>query len=309
MYTRVSEGFVGWKDYCLVHPIWTAVRRHTLKRSTSIFLWIDWNEWRRNIVQRAINKMVREISSILSDVKPSIYLYGSFVLDDFKLGWSDIDILVLTDSQMSEEQAQSLVGLRQAMLADEPGNLYYRSFEGGMLTLDAFLSRMSDRVVYWGTSGERVTDRYVFDSFCVAELVESSVLLYGTDIRNKLYYPAFHELYADVKRHYETIRQYAQSTGRSFYTFGWLLDIARCIYTLRTGKIIAKTAAAEWALENGFCPDADAMQYTLKVRRNPLKYKEDKPTFDYAETLAVPIQRFADVLEHELAQAKGISHG
>ncbi len=23
MYTRVSEGFVGWKDYCLVHPIWT----------------------------------------------------------------------------------------------------------------------------------------------------------------------------------------------------------------------------------------------------------------------------------------------
>ena len=87
--------------------------------------------------------MVREISSILSDVKPSIYLYGSSVLDDFKLGWSDIDILVLTDSQMSEGQAQSLVGLRQAMLADEPGNLYYRSFEGGMLTLDAFLSGAS----------------------------------------------------------------------------------------------------------------------------------------------------------------------
>ena len=99
-------------------------------------------------MQRAIDKMVRKISSILSDVKPSIYLYGSSVLDDFKLGWSDIDILVLTDSQMSEGQAQLLVGLRQAMLADEPGNLYYRSFEGGMLTLDAFLSGASDRVVY-----------------------------------------------------------------------------------------------------------------------------------------------------------------
>ena len=250
-------------------------------------------------MQRAIDKMVREISSILSDVKPSIYLYGSSVLDDFKLGWSDIDILVLTDSQMSEGQAQSLVGLRQAMLADEPGNLYYRSFEGGMLTLDAFLSGASDRVVYWGTSGERVTDRYVFDSFCMAELVESGVLLYGADIRNIL----------NVKHHYETIRQYAQSTGRSFYTFGWLLDIARCIYTLRTGRIIAKTAAAKWALGNNLCPDADAMQYALRVRRNPLKYKEDKLTFDYAETLAVPIQRFADVLEHELVQAKGISHG
>lgn len=260
-------------------------------------------------MQRAIDKMVREISSILSDVKPSIYLYGSSVLYDFKLGWSDIDILVLTDSQMSEGQAQSLVGLRQAMLADEPGNLYYRSFEGGMLTLDAFLSGAADRVVYWGTSGERVTDRYVFDSFCMAELVESGVFLYGADIRNNLNYPAFKELYADVKHHHETIRQYAQSTGRSFYTFGWLLDIARCIYTLRTGRIITKTAAAEWALENNLCPDADAMQYALRVRRNPLKYKEDKLTFDYAETLAVPIQRFADVLEHELVQAKGISHG
>ena len=255
-------------------------------------------------MQRAIDKMVREISSILSDVKPSIYLYGSSVLEDFKLGWSDIDFLVLTDSQMSEGQAQSLVGLRQAMLADEPGNLYYRSFEGGMLTLDAFLSGASDRVVYWGTSGERVTDRYVFDSFCMAELVESSVLLYGKDIRKELKYPTFHELYADVKRHYETIRKYAQSTGRSFYSFGWMLDIARCIYTLRTGKIIAKTKAAEWALENNLCSDLYALTTALNVRRNPLKYRDDKETLDYAETLGEAVQRFADVLEKELIASK-----
>ncbi len=37
------------------------------------------------------NKIVR----IIDDYKPSIYLYGPVVLDDFKLGWSDIDILVL----------------------------------------------------------------------------------------------------------------------------------------------------------------------------------------------------------------------
>ncbi len=254
--------------------------------------------------QLAINTMVREISRVLSDRAPSIYLYGSSVLNDFSSGWSDIDILVLTDKQITEKQAKSLVGLREAMLADEPDDPYYRSFEGGMLTLDAFLSKKTDRVVYWGTSGERITDRYVFDSFGMAELVESSVLLHGKDIRNKLSYPAFQELYADVKRHYETIRQYAHTTGRSFYTFGWMLDIARCIYTLRTGKIIAKTSAAEWALENGLCPDPAALRYALKVRREPIKYKGDKATFDHAETLTEPIQRFADVLESELTQAK-----
>ena len=248
----------------------------------------------------AINTMVREISSVLSDGEPSIYMYGSSVLNDFRLGWSDLDILVLTDKQITEEQAKTLVGLREAMLADEPDNPYYRSFEGGMLTLDAFLSKKTDRVVYWGTSGERITDRYVFDSFGMAELVESSVLLLGKDIRNKLSYPAFQELYADVKRHYETIRQYAHTTGRSLYSFGWMLDTARCIYTLRTGKIIAKTAAAEWALENGLCPDPDALRYALKIRREPMKYKGDKATFDYAETLAEPIHHFADVLESEL---------
>lgn len=254
--------------------------------------------------QITINKMVREIRSILQGNEPSIYLYGSSVLNDFRLGWSDIDILVLTDKQITEEQAQKLVGLRQALLDKEPDNPYYRSFEGGMLTLDAFLTGKADRVVYWGTSGERITDTYMFDSFGMTELIESSVLLCGKDIQNQLKAPEFSELYADVKHHYETIRKYVQKTGRSFYSFGWMLDIARCIYTLRTGKIIAKTDAADWALENNLCPDPDALRIALEVRRSPLNHKEDKQTFDYAETLAEPIQRFADVLQKELTATK-----
>ena len=250
--------------------------------------------------EQSVGNMVRAISNILADCTPSIYLYGSSVLDDFKLGWSDIDILVLTEQQMSQAQAEKLVGLRQAMLETEKDNPYYRLFEGGMLTLEAFLSKASDRVVYWGTSGERITDRYMCDSFAMAELVENSVLLYGRDIRSELRCPDFCELYADVKRHYETIRKYAQKTGRNFYAFGWMLDIARCIYTLRTGKIISKTEAAEWALSNKLCPDEYALATALKVRKNPLQYREDKEIFDYAEMLGEPIQRFADVLEKEL---------
>lgn len=252
--------------------------------------------------QLAVNKMVSEISDILMDCKPSIYLYGSCVLNDFRLGWSDIDILVLTEKEITEEQAQKLVGLRQTMLRKEPDNPYYRSFEGGMLTLAAFLNGKTDRVVYWGTSGERITDSYIFDSFSMAELIERGILLLGRDVRTQLQSPAFAKLCADVKHHYETIRKYAQETGRSFYSFGWMLDIARCIYTLRTGKIIAKTQAAEWALENNICPDSDVLKIALKVRRKPLDYKEDKQIFDYAQTLAEPIQRFADVLEQELIQ-------
>lgn len=84
--------------------------------------------------------------------------------------------------------------------------------------------------------------------------------------------PSFSDLYADVERHYETIRKYAQKTGRNLYSFGWLLDIARCLYTLCTGKIIAKTAAADWALENDLCPVPDALKIAVKARRNPCIY-------------------------------------
>ena len=251
-------------------------------------------------LQRAIDIMIQHIVDILAPNSPSIYLYGSVALDDFKLGWSDIDVLTLTKKQITEAQAQQLVKLRQTMMAEEPGDPYYRSFEGGMLTFDAFLSKEPDRVVYWGTSGQRISDRYALDSFCMAELLESGILLFGNDIRRHLRTPTYDELYNDVKRHYGTIRQYARQTGRSFYSFGWLLDIARCIYTLRTGKIIAKTIAAEWALKNALCPDVDAFETALSVRQNPLKYKNDSKIFDYAETLAEPIQRFADVLEKEL---------
>lgn len=253
--------------------------------------------------QIAINNMVNEIVRIIDDCKPSIYLYGSVVLDDFKLGWSDIDILVLTQKSISKPQAKELVELRQAMLAKEPNNPYYRSFEGGMLTLDAFISAKKDTVVYWGTSGERITDKYYFDSFSMTELLERGKLLYGDDVRNELILPPFSMLYADVRHHYETIRKYVQKADRSLYSFGWVLDIARCLYTLRTGKIIAKTEAAVWALENGLCPNPDVLRYALQIRREPLKHKSNEQTFDYAETLAEPIQRFADVLEIEICQA------
>lgn len=254
--------------------------------------------------EHSIQTMSQRISTILSDSSPSIYLYGSIPLDDFRLGWSDIDILVLTDKQITEEQAKKLVGLRQVMLEKEPGNPYYRSFEGAMLPLDAFLTGKADRVVYWGTSGEKIIDHYTLDSFGMTELIESSILLYGNDIRNQLKQPDFSQLYTDIKRNYDTIRKYAQNTGRSIYSFGWMLDIARCIYTLRTGKIIAKTDAGEWALENNLCPVPDALKTALKVRKSPLEFKKDELTLDYAQTLGEPIQKFADILGKELEISK-----
>ena len=110
--------------------------------------------------------------------------------------------------------------------------------------------------------------------------------------------PTRAELKRDVARHYELIRRYARQTGRSFYSYGWLLDIARGIYTLRTGRVAAKTAAGDWA--QGLCPVPEELAAALEVRKNPEKYRDNPATFDRAETLGPAVQRFADVLEREL---------
>ena len=251
-------------------------------------------------VSSAIVAMKNRIVSILDNCFPSIYLYGSVSLNDFKLGWSDIDILVITETPISEAQANQLVPLREVMSKEEPDNPYYRSFESGMLTLDTFLQKKADCVVYWGTSNERITDHYDFDAFCMAELIDNGILIHGKDVRARLPHPTFEQLKSNVQSHYETIRRYAVMPKRSIHSFGWLLDISRCIYTLRTGKIISKTEAGEWALEEKLCPCKDALIKAVKVRKSPAQYKQDSALLDDAEMLGNSIQAYADKLEQEL---------
>ena len=88
-------------------------------------------------LQTALTQMTRRIAALLSTCEPSVFLYGSVALDDFRPGWSDIDILVLTNTQISEDQAKRLVTLRETMM-EATGDVYCRPFEGGMLTLDGF---------------------------------------------------------------------------------------------------------------------------------------------------------------------------
>ena len=108
--------------------------------------------------------MKNHIVKILLDNKPSIYLFGSVVLDDFKIGWSDIDILCLTKLEITDVQANRLLNLRQVLLT-EYKNTYFSLFEGGFLSLNGFINGNNDTVVYWGTSGQRITDKYYFPPF------------------------------------------------------------------------------------------------------------------------------------------------
>lgn len=249
---------------------------------------------------KAIEIMTKRIVDILKDLNPSIYLYGSVALDDFKLGWSDIDIICLTDEKISDSKGKMILTLRQELATEYETNQYFSSFEGSFQSLKGFLSNEQDTVVYWGTSGERIIDNYTLDPFSKIELIDNGILLYGSDIRENFNYPSKEEVVSAILHHYKTIRNYAVTTDGSLYSAGWLLDIARCLYTLKTGKIISKTKAGEWALENNLVPEAEIMKKVLDIRRQPSIFKDRKEVIGWLERLGPHVQSFADVLEKEL---------
>ena len=247
----------------------------------------------------AIKKMMNEISSTTERGIYGAWIYGSAAMDDFHLGWSDIDFVTLVNGPISEKQAERLLTLRQDMLIAEPENLYYRSFEGIIASLDEYRSQSFQRLVYWGTSGQRITDRYTPDPFSLFELAKFGRTIYG----GKAWIfaaPDKEELVRAVRRHYDCIREHAVQTDESIYSCGWLLDIARCIYTLRKDDVISKTQAGIWALEEHLFPDETPLRKTIEIRQDPLSFKEREDIKQWLRGLGPTVQSYADVLEYEL---------
>lgn len=246
----------------------------------------------------AINTMAVTIGRILAPCSPSIYLYGSITAEDYRPGWSDVDLLVLTQDPIPPDCAETLLTLRQTLQARDPDTPHYRLFEGGMLDLGSFLTGEETRVVYWGTTGQRIRTQHAFSAFDRASLLQNGQLLLGRDVRRHLEAPEFSEVTAAIARHLEAIQTHGQGS-RSIYAYGWLLDIARGLYTLVNGRITTKTAAAQWVLDQKLCPCPAELSMALAVRRQPGLIREEK-VLDYAEGLTEAIQAFAVLLEQAL---------
>ena len=251
-------------------------------------------------MEDAVRRMTAVIDEALGHSLHSLWLYGSVVLDDFRLGWSDIDCIAFANETIQEDQAQKLLTLRQDLSARFPEDPYYRCFEGVIVSLPEYRAGQYSRLVYWGTSGQRVTARWGLDVFSRLELARYGRLAYGAREEGLFLTPARAELVEGVRKHYEGIRRCAVQTDESLYSCGWLLDIARCLYTLQQGNVIGKTRAGEWALREHLFPEEEALQTALLIRKDPLAYKDRPEVKAWLRSLGPTVQRYADVLDKEL---------
>ena len=156
------------------------------------------------------------------------------------------------------------------------------------------------KLVYWGTSGQRIKHEHCIDVFSKYEIIKYGKLVYGNEIRNQLSLPSYDELKNAIKKHYFSIREHAKITDKSLYSCGWFLDISRCIYTLRHNDVICKTEAGKWALKNKICPVEKELKNTLKIRKHPTRYINKRRTQQWLSSLGHSVQLYADVLQKEL---------
>ena len=254
-------------------------------------------------MEHRILPFLQRMNDLLDGHLSSVYLYGSCVMSDFQPGWSDIDILCFSNCPIPACNAERLTMLRQSMV-NETGDPLFRSIEGALVCADEFDKDQFTTVIYWGTGGQRIKTHYMLDAFSCHSITHFGHCIYGKDLSSFIPKVTFHDLLYEIRQHLSTIRIHTQQTNESIYSCGWLLDIARCLYTLRHKTIISKTEAGKWALEQHLCPEPCQIEQTLAVRQNPSEALKTPEIRAWLKTLGPSIQKFADVLENELKEFK-----
>jgi hypothetical protein len=198
--------------------------------------------------------MFPKIQAILGDQFVGFYLYGSLSLGDFDPASSDVDFLVVTTEDISEEIFESLRDIH-ALIASS--NLPYANYiEGSYIPLKA-LRRYDPHNAHHPTIGidwpfrialhgsNWILERYI--------LREHGVIVYGPPPQTLIDPVTPEEMRVAVCEQLKNFWS-VQLDGpewlrpRSYQAFA-VLTLCRALYTLHQGMVSSKPHAALWAQE------------------------------------------------------------
>ncbi len=176
----------------------------------------------------------------------AIYVTGSLLMGDFEAASSDVDFLVVTRHALSVEEV-GRVALAHARLAGE--GYWGVRLEGGYAPQDALRS--------WGIVGHIVAvepgigvpvvgpSDYSADNMLVIR--DHSLTLHGPDPRDVLP-PVSRDVLTAALHEYlgELVAAPGTSEPSTTEVASWVLNIARCLYGMQTGRPCAKSEAATW---------------------------------------------------------------
>jgi hypothetical protein len=228
----------------------------------------------------------------------SLLLYGSVVFDDLAPGYGDLDFLVVTDGDLTEQDVQELVELRRPLRDGTYGALA-AMLEGAFLPRPMLDLSQPGRALWWGTSGERMWDRNQLGWLTLHAIRERGVIVWGVDIRREIPIASHDALLDDVRAACQATRQHGH--GGSLHAVDWLLTAARLLLWLREGRLSSESEAAEWGYRHARGAWCRLLPRARRIRLEP-ELARSPETQAWLNALDEPIREACAEVERELGE-------
>lgn len=208
-------------------------------------------------VNSALQSLVARIRAILGDTFTGMYLYGSLAQGDFDHDSSDIDFIVITERDVSDEQCASLSEMHASFRAS--GSYWREKIEAAYIQKDALNLPSSHPAKYpqlekgGDLAREPLEIGWPFQRYV---LRNQGIVIAGPEPATLLAPVPAQEL-SDAAIAITRMWQQARRTDPSWLE--WvrqppaqrfvLVTLCRSLYTLENGTVASKSAAAQWGQE------------------------------------------------------------
>jgi predicted nucleotidyltransferase len=271
-------------------------------------------------VNQILNFMLSNVQEVLGDQFIGMYLFGSLANGDFDQH-SDIDVLLVTDGDISENTFSALKNLherinrldspwaiqveasyipRNALRRFDPSNKIHPHMDRGSAEVLHRMAHQNDWII----------QRHI--------LREHGIVITGPDLHNLIDPVSSDELrqaVVDVLPLWvDPILDDPSTIGKRGYQSFVVLSLCRMLYTLKHGGILSKHAAARWALENLDSTWRPLIERALIGRQNPnldadsedIQGTLDMMRFTLGQTRPTPYPEVNEILNLLLLNVKKI---
>ncbi len=246
----------------------------------------------------ALEAFVAAARTVFAGRLVSVLLHGSILFDDLAPGYGDLDFIAVTSDELTEEDCAALIAARRPFRAGAQG-VYGLMLEGAFFSRRMLDPEEKGRMLWWGTSGERLKDTNSLGWFCLHLLREKGLVLWGEDLRPHLPPAPPEALRHETHLNCRDVKEHGR--GGSLHSVDWLLTVARALYWLREGEVISKSQAADWATTHAAGEWRHSLPGAKDLRHHP-ELMERTEIQTWVAHLTPTIQQAAEELERALAE-------
>ena len=230
-------------------------------------------------VNELLKELLENMKNVLGDKLVGLYLYGSLVWGDFDSKLSDIDLLAVVSTNVTEKEFESLKQMHQSFV--DKHQQWNDRIEVQYLSRSAlrtFKEKMSPAVTI--SPGEpihriEVGKHWLMNWYIV---LEKGLTLYGPSPKTIIEPITKEEFIQSVKGHTRSWNEWVTNMKRRKAQAYAILTMCRALYAIKNGEQTSKKQAAEWA--KGKLPQwATLIDNAVKWREEKDNQQEDNENY------------------------------